>query len=115
VAPWYLEYCEAYGGAPGLSPEPNERARVLGDVDIKPKTITQLEQYAARIGAPVKIEPTVHGYRLLVEATADPALDKKLVDYMGADLGLALEEDPRDAPQNWRGLGIIVGYHEVED
>jgi len=88
---------------------------VLGYVENRPKSITQLEQYAARIGAPVKIESTEQGYRLLVDATADLALDETLADYMGAALALALEEDPRDAPQGWRSLGIIVGYREVED
>jgi len=88
---------------------------VLGYVENRPKSFSRLEQYAARIGAPVKLESTEQGYRLLVDATADLALDEKLVDYMGAELALALEEDPRDAPHGWRSLGIIVGYHEVED
>jgi hypothetical protein len=88
---------------------------VLGYVETKPKSISRLEQYAARIGAPVKLESTEQGYRLLVGPTADPVLAERLVDYMGAELALALEDDPRDVPQGWRSLGIIVGYHEVED
>ena len=81
----------------------------------RPKSISRLEQYAAQIGAPVKLESTEQGYRLLMDASANPVLDEKLVDYMGAELKLALEEDPRNVPQGWRSLGIIVGYHDVED
>lgn len=81
----------------------------------RPKGIERLEQYAATIGALVKIEPTEQGYRLLVDASADLVLDEMLVEYVQEEVKLGLEEDVIEAPPAWRRLGIIVGFQEVKD
>jgi hypothetical protein len=81
----------------------------------RPKSIERLAEYAARVGAPVKIEPTDQGYRLLMEARADPVLDDIIVRYVEEELQFGLAEDVVSAPPGWRRLGIIVGYQEVND
>jgi hypothetical protein len=85
-------------------------------VEPKPKNIERLEQYASRIGAVIKIEETARGYRLLVGSRVDPAINEMLVSYLEGDLELALEEDDLvTLSPEWRRLGIIVGYREVDD
>ena len=81
----------------------------------RPKSIERLAEYAAQIGAPVKIEPTNQGYRLLVDARADRALDEMVVGFVEEELQLGLADDVISAPPGWRRLGIIVGYQEVND
>lgn len=82
----------------------------------KPKSIERLEQYASRIGAVVKIEATDRGYRLLGGSGVDAAIKEKLVSYLEGELELSLEEDDLAAPSpEWRRLGMIVGYREVND
>jgi len=85
-------------------------------VEPKPKSIERLEQYASRIGAVVKIEATAQGYRLLVGSHVGPAIKEMLVSYVEGDLELSLEEDDlvTSSPE-WRCMGIIVGYREVND
>ena len=85
-------------------------------MDPKPKSIERLEQYASRIGAVVKIEATARGYRLLVQSGVDPETNEKLVSYVEDELELAVEEDDSAvSSQEWRPLGMIVGYREVND
>jgi hypothetical protein len=76
----------------------------------------RLEEYASRIGAVVKIEATARGYRLLVDSRVEPAINEMLVSYVEGDLGLSLEEEDDLTPSpEWRCLGMIVGYREVND
>ena len=85
-------------------------------MESKPKSIERLEQYATHIQALVKIEATERGYRLMVDSKSDPSLAGMLVSYVEENLGLSLEDDDLVTPsQQWRRLGIIVGYREVSD
>ena len=85
-------------------------------MESKPKSIERLEQYATTIRALVKIEATERGYRLMVASNSDPSLEEMLVNYVEENLGLSLEDDDLVTPsQQWRRLGIIVGYREVSD
>jgi len=85
-------------------------------VESKPKNMERLEQYASRIGAVVKIEAAARGYRLLVDSRVEPAINERLVSYVEDDLELSLEEEDNLTPSvEWRCLGMIVGYREVND